>query len=399
MTRDEIISAISRLGRELGRAPSRAELMRATNVGWQSIYKHFGGIKRAVRAAGLEPGPKGGPLDEGALLLDWAGVVRKLGRLPTRAEYTRLGRHHSETLHGRFEWGQVGQKFVLMATDFHLKEEWQDVVEIVLGKFPLLRRSIHVLPQRTQRNAEEVKTEDPSLDDRPAWMKAMKLRLVPAALAIEILMSWSAGAQPREVNSPGGGGVQHDAAEVQQLTAAEEDQRAARKKELERMIFERSGMGVEHAQPRAPQPQHAKVGPAGDRWAVPHELSRGPEAGSHEKSRKQVAMYGEPLTHPAMANAPTNEGGVMVLFGALAVQLGFRIERIQTSFPDCEAKRQIVPGRWEKVVIEFEFESRSFKEHRHDPAGCDLIVCWKHNWPESPVEVMELRREIAGIAT
>jgi hypothetical protein len=27
----------------------------------------------------------------------------------------------------------------------------------------------------------------------------------------------------------------------------------------------------------------------------------------------------------------------------------------------------------------------------HDPKGCDLIVCWEHNWPECPLEVLELR--------
>jgi len=24
--------------------------------------------------------------------------------------------------------------------------------------------------------------------------------------------------------------------------------------------------------------------------------------------------------------------------------------------------------------------------------GCDMIICWKHNWPECPLEVLELRK-------
>src|SRR5215469_15742594 len=36
-------------------------------------------------------------------------------------------------------------------------------------------------------------------------------------------------------------------------------------------------------------------------------------------------VYGEPLAGTAMAYAPTNESGVMVLFGALAMKLGFTI--------------------------------------------------------------------------
>jgi hypothetical protein len=31
----------------------------------------------------------------------------------------------------------------------------------------------------------------------------------------------------------------------------------------------------------------------------------------------------------------------------------------------------------------------------HDPNGCDIIVCWEHNWPECPLEVIELKKEIA----
>jgi hypothetical protein len=27
----------------------------------------------------------------------------------------------------------------------------------------------------------------------------------------------------------------------------------------------------------------------------------------------------------------------------------------------------------------------------HDLKGCDMIVCWEHNWPECPLEVLELK--------
>jgi hypothetical protein len=30
----------------------------------------------------------------------------------------------------------------------------------------------------------------------------------------------------------------------------------------------------------------------------------------------------------------------------------------------------------------------------HDERKCDLIVCWEHNWPEAPMEVIELRKFI-----
>lgn len=79
-----------------------------------------------------------------------------------------------------------------------------------------------------------------------------------------------------------------------------------------------------------------------------------------------------------------------MLFAAMATQLGFVLLRVQPGFPDCEALRLCDDGTWRRVRIELEFESRSFRGHGHPPEGCDLIVCWKHNWPGCPLEVIEL---------
>lgn len=85
-------------------------------------------------------------------------------------------------------------------------------------------------------------------------------------------------------------------------------------------------------------------------------------------------LYGAPLNFRGMLHEPVNEQGVLVLFGALATDLNFAIERVATGFPDCEAKQRIGSG-WRRIRIEFEYQSRNFREHKHDPAGCDLIVC------------------------
>jgi hypothetical protein len=105
-------------------------------------------------------------------------------------------------------------------------------------------------------------------------------------------------------------------------------------------------------------------------------------------------MYGPLIRSGALVYGPTNEAGVVCLFGAMAEQLGFLVLRIQTEFPDCEAMRLVEEDRWQPVRIEFEYESRNFQKHMHDPAGCDLIVCWVHNWPECPLEVVELRKAV-----
>jgi len=68
-------------------------------------------------------------------------------------------------------------------------------------------------------------------------------------------------------------------------------------------------------------------------------------------------------------------------------------------YPDCEAKRCVdrKTQRWQRVQIEFEFHSSNFAQHGHEPAGCDVVVCWEHDWPECPLEVVELRSLISSL--
>jgi hypothetical protein len=53
------------------------------------------------------------------------------------------------------------------------------------------------------------------------------------------------------------------------------------------------------------------------------------------------------------------------------------------------------------VRIEFEFESRNFRDHEHPASGCDVIVCWRHNWDDCPenIEVVELSGVIKSLAS
>jgi predicted RNA-binding protein with PUA-like domain len=76
----------------------------------------------------------------------------------------------------------------------------------------------------------------------------------------------------------------------------------------------------------------------------------------------------------------------------MAERMGFVVHRLQAEFPDCEAIRQVGEDKWQKVRIEFEYESRNFLKHMHAASECDLIVCWRNNWPECPLEVVELRK-------
>jgi hypothetical protein len=396
--RDEIIAAIKKCSERLGRAPSQAEFRRASKISWYQVYKHFRGMRQAVRAAGLEPGPRGGALDVNALTLDWARVVRKLGRLPSRAEYCEHGIHHAGTLHARIVWSQMAHKFVLLVKEFHLEREWADVVKIVVGKFPLLE----LAKPFTAKDATLAKEEERKTyhgDTHPNKPTAGLLRApdTETRRAAEIEQGALAGVPVPQPSGMRLGKVVAAALAIEILMAAASSQQSALSNQPEESNWQLANSNWhEQNQDQNLEPQNLETQRAQRNTEEMHDLVDRHGACAGQAPCGRPVVYGEPLGLAAMAHAPTNELGVLFLFGIVAADLGFRVERLQAAFPDCEAKREVAPGKWELVLIELEIYSRNFKLHRHNPKGCHAIVCWKHNWPDCPewLEVIELSKVV-----
>jgi hypothetical protein len=111
-------------------------------------------------------------------------------------------------------------------------------------------------------------------------------------------------------------------------------------------------------------------------------------------------LYGDFINFRGLQHAPVNEQGVVFLFGMICRELGYVVEIVRPGFPDCEAKRRVrgKVGMWQRVRIEFEYQSRTFRQHGHDPDQCDVIVCWEDNWPECPIEALELRSAMRSLS-
>ncbi|HKD80791.1 MAG TPA: hypothetical protein VKH81_13925 [Candidatus Angelobacter sp.] len=274
MSKEEIIAAVMNCTQELGHAPSVGELITRTKVSIYAIKKYFGNYKRALEACGLERGGSGYTVGLEALFPDWAGVVRKLGRVPTMMDYRLHGRYSSRPLVRHFGgWTHVPAGMLEYSRGERVGDDWKDVLDVVAK---------HLM-------------------ERPDWPRASR----------------------RTLRRTSGGGTLRPT--------------------------------IQDDEP----------------------------------------FYGEPMAETPMVFSPTNEAGVAVLFGAVARDLGFRITRVQNGFPDCEAMLEVEPGRWQRKRIEFEYESRSFLSHGHQAANCNMIVCWRHNWPECPLEVVELKSAVS----
>jgi len=280
MSKEEIVAAILQCTEELRHAPSAGELMTRTKVSLYAIRKTFGNYQRALKACGLERDGSGYVLSMDALFPDWAGVVRKLGRVPTITDYRLHGRHSYRPLVRHFgSWLSVPAGMLDYGREQRLEDAWKDVLEVT---------------------------------------------------------------------------AKH--------------------------LLESAGLGGTQGRWRGGAPGSVASN------AIPMPMIANDEP-----------FYGEVMSDAPMIYAPTNEAGVAVLFGAVARDLGFRIARVQSGFPDCEAMRVVAPGRLQRKLIEFEYESRNFRLHQHLAARCNMIVCWRHNWPECPLEVLELSTAVKGL--
>jgi hypothetical protein len=263
MSKEEILQAIRSCARKLKHNPSRRDL-RLLCISETALHRHFGGLKGALQKAGLRPSGPGFAQRESAVLLDWAAVARKRGKLPTVHEYENTGRFSHAPFISRYEnWSSVPGAFRSFARSTKIEFEWKDVLGMI----------------RAQADKDS----------------KVKVRA------------------------------------------------------------------------------------------------------SHGRTRKQDIfqdrpLYGPLMNWPEMVHEPLNELGVVFAFGMVARQLGFSVLRFQAAFPDCEALREVVKGQLQRMKLEFEFESRNFLRHGHRIDGCDGIVCWKHNWKECPLEVIELRK-------
>jgi len=268
-----ITDSIASIARKLGRAPSRSEFTARSGISAHFVLRRFRGWNDAVRAAGLRPNTQNVRVEDRALLEDWGEQVRRNRRLHSRYAHLHDGKYDPSTIEKRFGlWSKLPEAFRKFARG---KRQWADVLAL--------------LPDPKPKSTPEPKR-------------------CPASSA---------------------------------------------------------------------SPNKMRHAPLADRPA-----------------------YGNPTNFHALRHEPVNEQGVVLLFGMLAKELGFLVEAVQQGFPDCEAKRQISPERWQRVNIEFEFESRNFRDHRHPLHGCDIIVCWRHNWPACPkhIEILELSSVVKSLA-
>src|SRR5437588_3297987 len=131
MSKEEILKAIRTCAKQLKQNPSRRDLRRL-RISEAALYKHFGGLKGALEKAGLRPSGPGFAQRESAVLLDWAKVARKLGKIPTVTEYESRGGFSDMPFHTRYgNWTSVPGAFARFARKGKIQGKWKDVLGMI----------------------------------------------------------------------------------------------------------------------------------------------------------------------------------------------------------------------------------------------------------------------------
>ena len=132
VTKEQVTEAMRLCTRKLGRIPTVRELRRMTGIHGFEVRKLFGTVGAALKAAGLQARGLGYVASTEELLLEWAALARKLGKLPTMRHLDEAGGHSISPYLVRFRlWTRVGFCFRRFAEEKGIAAEWQDVLEMV----------------------------------------------------------------------------------------------------------------------------------------------------------------------------------------------------------------------------------------------------------------------------
>ena len=83
---------------------------------------------------------------------------------------------------------------------------------------------------------------------------------------------------------------------------------------------------------------------------------------------------------------PSNEIETVILFSQLCTNNpGINILSYSGKYPDA-----IIEWAGKIYRVEFEFLAYNFYIHRHNPRDCDIIICWKNDYPDSVLPIVAL---------
>ncbi|MGD2091815.1 MAG: hypothetical protein PVH61_36925 [Candidatus Aminicenantes bacterium] len=335
-SKEQIIEEMKRIAASMGGALSEKDFEQRSTIPISTLRFHLGSWQRALKEAGLkyvEKTPDTKPKSNDELLLELIHLYKDSGELPTPALIEAKGQY--KVHHYTNRWKSIADAFQ------RAKDKFPE-------KFKATPKKDHKTEMKERREVERMEQLE-------------RLEQLEKVEKVENEDQVDQGDQLEKTITDN----------IREEKSASEEEILVLEGEQE-MNHNHQGIKAEKIKfiPQTIKPQKAKTKP-------------------------RVSV--EPLDFRGLRFAPASRQGVVYLFGMISDELGFIIESFIAEFPDCEGKRCVdqEKNQWEPVRIQFEYKSSDFKTRisakGYNESQCDLIVCWNHNWEDSPIEVLELR--------
>jgi len=335
-TREQIIEEIKRITRNKeGKLPSETDFEHQSTIPLSTLRFHLGSWQRALEESGLishlngKQKKKEEPKSDDELLLELLRLHKDSGELPTTALVQAKGKYSDR--HYKNRWKSLAQAFQIAKNKFGSKKPPTSIQDI-----PPLGKSIPL----EKTNKEEIEAKY-MLDEPVEPQKTME--------------SQTASTPTEPVQPPP---LLEPYAEPMEKKGGEEE--------------------MEHFNNNTPKIKFI------------------PKTIKPQKTEKPKVPL-ESIDFRGLRFAPVTKTGVAYLLGMISHELGYIVESIISDYPECEGKRCIdqETNQWERIKIQLEYKSSNVKTTSNtdgfNSKNCDLIVCWKHDWPECPFEVLELQ--------
>lgn len=342
-SKEQIIEEMKRIAAAMGGPISERDFEQRSTIPLTTLRFHLGSWQRALKEAGLKSVEK--PLEptrpgNDELLLELIRLYKDSGELPTVALIDSKGKYKAH----------------------HYKEQWKSIADA-------FQRAKDKFPEKL-KSPPKIDHEKEVKEKREVERMAQLEKLEQMEKAEQVEKAEQLKQEEHE--------EQIDQVELAEKTITENIREEDDSEEIvvlegeHEMNHNHQGIKAEKIKfiPQTIKPQKAKTKP-------------------------RVSI--EPIDFRGLRFAPASRQGVVYLFGMISDELGFLIESFISEFPDCEGKRCVDQenNQWEPIRIQFEYKSSDFKTRisakGYDESKCDLIVCWNHNWEDSPTEVLELR--------
>lgn len=395
-SKEQIIEEMRRIAAGLGGTLNEKEFEHRSTIPLTTLRFHLGSWQRAMKEAGLKPGekvPGTKPISDDELLEELIRLNKDSGELPTPALIEAKGKYKPH--HYIKRWKSIAEAFQ------QAKEKFRD-------QYKTPSQINHLSDLKERREAERLEQLE-------------KLDQLEQAAQVEEVVPLEKAAQEEDVIQLEQASQLEDGMQLEQAAQVEEVVQLERAAQIEDIMQLEQAAQVEKVVPVEQREQRELMGKelgvtmqeedysdvlvleGEQEMNHNHQGVKGekikfiPQTIKPEKAKIKPRVSVESIDFRGLRFAPASRQGVVYLFGMISQELGFLIESFVSEFPDCEGKRCVdrEENQWEPIRIQFEFKSSDFKTRvsakGYNENQCDLIVCWNHNWEDSPIEVLELR--------